>query len=69
VLTWFDTNPTWATGKTYYVTISDAVDPSPTLTMTTATTSTTCNNTRTFGTYSSQSFSTEADNGKYICYK
>jgi len=40
-----------------------------TLTMTAWSTSTTCNWTRTFVTYSSTTFSSEADNGKYVCYR
>jgi hypothetical protein len=36
--------------------------------MTTGSTSTICNATRTFIPYASTTFTSEADNGKYICY-
>ena len=37
--------------------------------MTTGSTSQLCNASRNFITYASTTFSTEADNGKYVCYK
>ncbi|MDD3263019.1 MAG: hypothetical protein PHR61_04170, partial [Candidatus Absconditabacteria bacterium] len=59
-------NPTTtaATSKTITATKNEG-----TLTMTAGSTSTTCNGTRTFITYASTTFSSEADNGKYVCYR
>ena len=37
--------------------------------MTAGSTSTTCDLTRTFITYASTTFTSEADNGKYVCYR
>ena len=37
--------------------------------MTAGSTSTTCDNTRTFVAYASTTFTAEADNGKYVCYR
>ena len=53
-----------ATSKTITASASDG-----TLLMTTGSTSTTCNGTRNFISYSSTTFSAEADSGKYVCYK
>ena len=57
-----DTSP--ATSKTITASASDG-----TLTMTAGSTSTTCDNTRTFVAYASTTFTAEADNGKYVCYR
>ena len=58
-----DTTP--AQSKTITASASDG-----TLTMTAGSTSTTCDATRTsFVTYASTTFTAEADNGKYVCYR
>ena len=53
-----------AKNKTVTASISDG-----TLTMTAWSGNSTCNATRTFIAYASTTFSSESDNGKYICYK
>ena len=63
VITITNPNSTPAQSKTLTASPSDG-----TLTMSIST-STTCDNTRTFGAYSDVTFTTEADNGKYGCYK
>ena len=57
-----NTNP--ATSKTITASTNEG-----TLTMTAWSTSTTCDASRSFVAYASTTFSSEADNGKYVCYR
>ncbi|MFZ2911957.1 MAG: LamG domain-containing protein, partial [Candidatus Absconditicoccaceae bacterium] len=64
VITITNPNTSRATGK-----IITAITDHGTLFMTTGSTDPTCNATRNFITYSSTLFTSESDNGKYVCYK